>query len=649
MASRILTIMFTDIKDFTKKTAELSRDDLKKLIKNHEEILYPIVDFYRGKIIKTIGDALLISFLSPQNAVNCGITMQDNLKKFNEKQIEKDKIVIRVAINTGEVETTEKDVFGTTVNLASRVESVTEGGEIFLTENVIISLQNSKIPIKELGEYTFKGISDPVKLYKVNQDFNNADFINYLRNLNYVKPIQKKEVKVNLPDKKNFKPAKNPVVEYFDYTIIFNAVIKIVSVMVIISVAGLFAYNFFTKESSSSTGFFASFFSKPTAEDYLNRIKNQIENFKREESKNTLEEMFLNYPEETEFLNEAKKSVLNFIVDDFLLSSDYEGALSYMQDFQKKYKYHNIDSVELKILIPNAEFYTKIFQYDKAEEIYDYLISKHGKTPEIINSKKIHLSNQTVEEEKKFVQTEIVENITENIDKKTTINDFDFSIDNRRRFAEFIELNEKKQLTSVLRIKYYIMNILFLKPVGEEFNNLKNSVQVVSHITSRDDWGKIKNELNFNFKVSNIASFEFFTDISAQIAELISSNFFELVESEIHSWINVKNKNSIRYYSFLMLQNQNKLPKINLELFHINTLTNEFSEDELRPYIFLLNKALDYFMAKGSISENIAEKSKQNITNIIHDLKFRTSLSYKKRLIPDFENIQKRLDEIPVS
>ena len=63
MPSQVLTIMFTDIKGFTERTSSSSRDDLLKLLKAHENLLLPIVEQFDGKLIKTIGDALLVTFV----------------------------------------------------------------------------------------------------------------------------------------------------------------------------------------------------------------------------------------------------------------------------------------------------------------------------------------------------------------------------------------------------------------------------------------------------------------------------------------------------------------------------------------------------------------------------------------------------------
>ncbi len=112
MKTKHLTIMFTDIKGFTYKTSLSSREQLKIYLELHDNLVRPIFERYSGKVIKTIGDAFLVVFDSPTNAVLCGIKIQDVLDEHNKKASKEDKLEVRVAINSGEVGIKNDDVFG---------------------------------------------------------------------------------------------------------------------------------------------------------------------------------------------------------------------------------------------------------------------------------------------------------------------------------------------------------------------------------------------------------------------------------------------------------------------------------------------------------------------------------------------------------
>jgi class 3 adenylate cyclase len=172
LTSRTLTVVFTDIKGFTERTSRSSREALVRLLRRHEELLLPVVLHFGGHVVKTIGDAFLLTFESPTNAVLCGLVMQDTLRRANEDADDDDRIDIRVAINTGEVEVLGNDVFGETVNVAARIEGITDAGEVYFAESTYLSMHKAEVPTSEVGSFRLKGIPEQIKVYKVVFDEN---------------------------------------------------------------------------------------------------------------------------------------------------------------------------------------------------------------------------------------------------------------------------------------------------------------------------------------------------------------------------------------------------------------------------------------------------------------------------------------------
>ena len=72
MESKVLTVMFTDIKGFTERTSQTSRTQLRELLQQHEELLLPVVRKFGGVLVKTIGDALLVTFTGPDAEAMAG-------------------------------------------------------------------------------------------------------------------------------------------------------------------------------------------------------------------------------------------------------------------------------------------------------------------------------------------------------------------------------------------------------------------------------------------------------------------------------------------------------------------------------------------------------------------------------------------------
>src|SRR3989339_885593 len=102
MQTKHLTIMLTDIKGFTSKTASFSRTQVLEMIKKHEELVLPVIRKFKGTLVKTIGDAFLVTFDSPTDAVLCGVEIQNVLEKHNDMVAEEDQLEVRVAVNSGE-------------------------------------------------------------------------------------------------------------------------------------------------------------------------------------------------------------------------------------------------------------------------------------------------------------------------------------------------------------------------------------------------------------------------------------------------------------------------------------------------------------------------------------------------------------------
>src|SRR6185312_10127511 len=156
--TRHLSILLTDIKGFTDKTSHKTRADIQAMLDEHRAIVLPILEGKGGKLIKTIGDAFLMTFESPTNAVLAGVAVQDALAKRNEGMPADDRLEIRIAINAGEVNLAEGDVFGEPVNITARIEGIAEAGQVYFTEAVYLAMNKAEVPSSEIGLMQLKAI-----------------------------------------------------------------------------------------------------------------------------------------------------------------------------------------------------------------------------------------------------------------------------------------------------------------------------------------------------------------------------------------------------------------------------------------------------------------------------------------------------------
>lgn len=168
--TRHLTILLTDIKGFTDKTSHKTRADIQSMLDEHRAVVLPILEGGGGVLIKTIGDAFLMTFESPTNAVLAGVAVQEALSKLNEGRAPDDRLDIRIAINAGEVNLVEGDVFGEPVNITARIEGIAEAGQVYFTEAVYLAMNKAEVPSSEVGLMQLKGIAEKIRVYKVRRE-----------------------------------------------------------------------------------------------------------------------------------------------------------------------------------------------------------------------------------------------------------------------------------------------------------------------------------------------------------------------------------------------------------------------------------------------------------------------------------------------
>ena len=171
-----LVILFTDIAGFTEATSFHSREQNQRILDTHNAILLPIVKRFHGRHIKSVGDALLLAFTSPTDAMRCAMAMQDALHAYNLTATQGEDIHIRIAASLGEVRVTKGDIFGEPVNVTSRIEGITPADEIYFSEAVYLAMNKAEVPALEIGLQELKGISKPVRIFAIPR-FANAELV----------------------------------------------------------------------------------------------------------------------------------------------------------------------------------------------------------------------------------------------------------------------------------------------------------------------------------------------------------------------------------------------------------------------------------------------------------------------------------------
>ncbi|MGD0282274.1 MAG: adenylate/guanylate cyclase domain-containing protein [Dissulfurispiraceae bacterium] len=180
---RETTILMSDLRGFTSIAERLSPEDVVAMINIYLEIMTGIILKYNGTIDEFIGDAILVIFGAPLQrdddtirAVACAVEMQTAMEEVNRRNRESGfpEVVMGIGINTGSVivgnigsrKRTKYAVVGRNVNLTSRIESCTVGGQILASQSTIEAC-GEILRIDNTIEVMPKGLQKPITIYEV--------------------------------------------------------------------------------------------------------------------------------------------------------------------------------------------------------------------------------------------------------------------------------------------------------------------------------------------------------------------------------------------------------------------------------------------------------------------------------------------------
>lgn len=180
---RKVMIMMTDLRGFVALTERLKPEKVVEMLNAYFEVMLDIVVKYNGTINEIIGDALLVFFGAPQEmpdrterAIACAIDMQNAMTKVNDENRKNGLPELEMGIGLNEAEVVVGNIgssqrskytaVGSGVNLASRIESYTVGGQILISESVKNKVAN-KIRIDNQMEVMPKGADEPLKLFEI--------------------------------------------------------------------------------------------------------------------------------------------------------------------------------------------------------------------------------------------------------------------------------------------------------------------------------------------------------------------------------------------------------------------------------------------------------------------------------------------------
>jgi class 3 adenylate cyclase len=165
---RLTAILAADVAGYSRLMGLDEAGTLARLRAHRRELIDPEIAEHRGRIVKTTGDGLLIEFPSVVEAVACAVAVQRGMAERNTPVPEDQRIVFRVGVNLGDIIVEGDDIHGDGVNVAARLEAISEPGGICVSGIVHDQVEGKlDIAFADGGEPPLKNIARPIHVYHV--------------------------------------------------------------------------------------------------------------------------------------------------------------------------------------------------------------------------------------------------------------------------------------------------------------------------------------------------------------------------------------------------------------------------------------------------------------------------------------------------
>jgi len=125
---RLVAILAADVVGYTALMGADEAGTLRRLMELRHDILEPLITEYHGRIVKLMGDGLLVEFASVVDSVDCAVAWQDNVGVHEAEGDEDKRFRFRIGINLGDVIVEGDDIHGDGVNIAARLEGLADPG-----------------------------------------------------------------------------------------------------------------------------------------------------------------------------------------------------------------------------------------------------------------------------------------------------------------------------------------------------------------------------------------------------------------------------------------------------------------------------------------------------------------------------------------
>jgi adenylate cyclase len=164
---RLAAILAADVVGYSRLMGEDEAGTLARFKDHRAGLIDPNIAEHHGRIVKVMGDGLLVEFASVVEAVGCAVEIQRGMVARNADVPDDRRIDLRIGINLGDVIVDDDDIHGDGVNVAARLEALADPGGVCISGDAYRQVRGKiEAEFEDLGEQQLKNISEPVGVWR---------------------------------------------------------------------------------------------------------------------------------------------------------------------------------------------------------------------------------------------------------------------------------------------------------------------------------------------------------------------------------------------------------------------------------------------------------------------------------------------------
>ena len=164
---RLVAVLAADVAGYSRLMGRDEERTLAQLKTLRKTLVDPTIAAYRGRIVKTTGDGMLVEFASAVDAARCAVDIQQAMAKLNTVVPADFRIEFRIGIHVGDIIIDDNDIFGDGVNIAARLEGIAEPGGVCISDDAHRQIRGKvDISFEDIGEQALKNIAEPMRAWR---------------------------------------------------------------------------------------------------------------------------------------------------------------------------------------------------------------------------------------------------------------------------------------------------------------------------------------------------------------------------------------------------------------------------------------------------------------------------------------------------